>query len=191
MAIITQIKPVLGTVHTVGRLLDICLPNPVSFATINMQVSLGESVVTGYHTIRTQPEGASVKEELIRGWKTYWLEELHEKKGRGRPSTRVAYHFLIHLDDPPKRKALATALLMAFSTFRPLDMGRSIIIIPESNGLSNESIDISVLIHPITITRYAIRFKPNFEVLFQIAIESLFSLPSEDLSKVVKLWLSC
>ena len=194
MAIITQIKPVLGTIHTVGRLLDTCLTEPISFVTHNMQVSLNGSVVTGYYTIRKQSEIVMVKEELIKGWKTAWLEEMYEKKGRGRPSTRAAYHFLIHLDDPPWRKILNTALLLIFSRYPPLDMGRSTIFIADSDGSPNGSVDISVLLHPIATTRYAMRFEsnlPNWAFLFQSSIESLFSLSHKDIIKAINVWLSC
>ncbi len=186
VAVITQIKPILGTIHTVGRLLDTCLAGQVSFATHNMAVSLHNTVIGGFYAIRSAAETAMVKEEILTEWKTAWAEEMYEKKGRGRPSTRVAYHILIHLDDPPQRKVLTSALLVMLTVFKPLDSTRCVVVVPDSTG----PLDISILMNTTATSRYAVRFDLNFDLLFQVAVESTLSMSSKEVAGVVKRWLS-
>ncbi len=118
-------------------------------------------------------------------WRHAWCEyQESPNRRRGRPTARIAYHFLISLRNCNMADEEIHRLCSVF--FVRLDEIRNARLFVFVTRPRSE-IHIHVLVHPVDLHGFILRFEDQFPQKFQEILETVFL---SDIRKVTKIWLS-
>jgi hypothetical protein len=190
MTITTTMAPVVGSMLSLEAMLDRVLRPMGTLSSQGLPLLLQDGKGLSNFLATTYDNLDSVKKTIGLSWRHAWCEyQQSPHRGRGRPTARIAFHFLFHLNGFDLTKISDEDIHRLFSmVFTKVEETRNarffVFVFRRSHA---RDVLVHVLAHPVDLMGYCLRFDNQFPARFQEIIEVVFS---SDIRKVARLWVS-
>lgn len=186
MTITTRLAPIVGSMASLEALVDRIVTAGGTISSQGLPLLFREEKT--YSTLLSVKEKNldAIKKMIAMAWRHGWCEyQQSPHRGRGRPTARIAFHFLTRVKDVSASDEDIHRLYGAFLT-KLEEMRNSRFFIYVSRPKSKELL-VHILAHPVDLHGYPLRFENGFPERFQEVLEMVFL---SDIRKVTKIWLS-